>query len=216
MSTSVEGADLLPIAISALEHWSYCPRQCGLIHLEQTFDENYYTLRGRLAHTRSDTGRHSTEHGTRITRDVQIWSTRLGLRGKVDTLEFHAGVPYPVEYKSGSIRDWQHDAIQVCAQALCLEEMLGVSIPRGAIAYLASHRRREVTFTPVLRAAVAAAATAIRQMLTDQRLPPAVHDPRCNHCSLQDSCLPAVLVDRPRARRHLATVFRVAGPDEEL
>jgi CRISPR-associated exonuclease Cas4 len=116
--------ELEPVLISALEHWSYCPRQCGLIHLEQTFDENYYTVRGTVAHERADRGRASTEHGVRIERDVPVWSDRLALIGKVDTVEWSSkGVPYPVEYKSGRKRAWVHEAIQLCAQAMCLEEM---------------------------------------------------------------------------------------------
>ena len=94
------------IVISALEHWSYCPRQCGLIHLEQTFDENYYTIRGAATHQRADSGLASTEHGVRIERDVPVWSDRLGLIGKVDTLEWSPEArPYPVEYKSGRKRN---------------------------------------------------------------------------------------------------------------
>jgi len=207
--------ELEPVAISALEHWSYCPRQCGLIHLEQTFDENYYTIKGHLAHDRVDAGVASTEHSTRIARDVPVWSERLGLQGKVDTLEFRGGVPYPVEYKSGAQRTWEHEAIQLCAQALCLEEMLGIPVPTGAISYLASKRRREVHFAPSLRLAVETMTVAVREMLDRQRLPPAVHDARCRHCSLRESCLPAVLVNPRRVRLQAAAVFDPALSDAE-
>jgi CRISPR-associated exonuclease Cas4 len=198
------------IVISALEHWSYCPRQCRLIHLEQTFDENYYTVRGTAAHERADGGRASTEHGVRIEREVPVWSDSLALIGKVDTLEWSSeGVPYPVEYKSGRKRGWVHEAIQLCAQAVCLEEMFGCAVPRGAISYLASRQRREIEFDSPLRRLVVDAATAVRAMLDREHLPPAVDDARCLDCSLPASCLPGVLVDHARIARLAADLFVV-------
>src|SRR3970040_818180 len=91
-----------PIMISALEHWSYCPRQCALIHLEQTFDENLYTLRGRMLHERTDEPVGEFQDGVRVERALPLWSKRLGLVGKADVVEFHGETPYPVEYKHGS------------------------------------------------------------------------------------------------------------------
>ncbi len=199
-----------PVAISALEHWSYCPRQCGLIHLEATFDENYYTVKGRLAHERADQGAGSTEHGVRMLRDVVVWSTRLGLNGRVDMLEFHGDTPYPVELKSGQRRTWRHEAIQVCAQAMCLEEMLDRQIPLGAIAYLASHRRREIRLDAELRAAVETTTRQVRVMLEQQQLPPAVRDKRCRACSLSDSCLPGVVQDQRRLRVAAEALFALS------
>lgn len=208
MSTAEqEGREQLPVAISALEHWSYCPRQCGLIHLEQTFDENYYTIKGQLEHERADEGTASTEHGTRIVRNVPVWSERLGLVGKVDVVEFHDGVPYPIEYKSGRKRSWAHEAIQVCAQAMCLEEMLGWDVPAGAVSYLASRRRREVPFELPLRGLVEATTSAVREMLRNEALPPALYDRRCRDCSLLDSCLPTVLVNNGRLRQLATALF---------
>ena len=198
-----------PVAISALEHWSYCPRQCGLIHLEQTFDENYYTIKGHLTHERVDAGQATTERGVRIFRGVPVWSERLGLTGKVDVLEMRGSVLYPVEYKSGAEREWVHEAIQVCAQAMCLEEMLGQPIPAGAISYLASRRRREVVFDAALRQSVVETTAAVRQMLQGDQLPPAVNDARCRKCSLLDSCLPKVLVNPRRLKGLASSIFQV-------
>lgn len=192
-----------PVLISALEHWSYCPRQCGLIHLEQTFDENIYTLRGRHAHARVDRPGNEARRGAKVERGLTLWSHRLGLIGKADAVEFVDGVPYPVEYKVGSRRPGEHDDLQVCAQALCLEEMLNVSVPRGAIYYHASRRRHEVEFDSELRERVEATIRAIRRMFETGNLPAAPNDERCPKCSLIESCLPAVV-----ARNSVGMAYR--------
>ncbi len=103
--------ELEPAMISALEHYSYCPRQCALIHIEQTFDENIYTLRGHLAHERVDQPISRNEEAMRVERGLPLWSKRLGLIGRADVVEFHNRTPYPVEYKQGQRRDWQFEAI---------------------------------------------------------------------------------------------------------
>ena len=182
-----------PIMISALEHWSYCPRQCALIHVEQTFDENLYTLRGRAVHKKVDEPKVEEQAGMRIERALPLWSKNFGLVGKSDVVEFHGETPYPVEYKHGPHREQEHDDLQLCAQALCLEEMTGQSVPRGAIYHHSSRKRREVEFTPGLRARVVEVTEAIRAMLKATRLPPPVNDHRCTHCSLQESCMPSVI-----------------------
>ena len=181
-----------PIMISALEHWSYCPRQCALIHVEQTFDENLYTLRGRAVHKRVDEPVVEEQAGMRIERALPLWSKSLGLVGKGDVVEFHGETPYPVEYKHGPHREQEHDDLQLCAQALCLEEMTGQPVPRGAI-YHSSRKRRDVEFTPGLRTRVLEVTEAIRAMLKATRLLPPLNDHRCTHCSLQESCMPAVI-----------------------
>jgi len=199
------------VLISALEHWSYCPRQCALIHLEQTYDENLYTLRGNRAHRAADEAGVGTERGVRVTRAVPLWSERLGLTGRADVVEWHGaggGTPYPVEYKAGARRAWGHEALQLCAQALCLEEMLGGEVPAGAIWYHASRRRREVVFDDPLRAAVGAATAAVRAMLRGTRLPPAPNDARCPKCSLFDACLPGLAASPARVRGFQGELFR--------
>lgn len=196
----MEPAERVPL--SALEHWSYCPRQCGLIHLEATFDENVYTLRGRHAHE----GAHQ-EGGTPVGDDVMIvrgmplWSEELGLTGKADVVEFHGDQPYPVEYKVGRPGPWDHAEIQLAAQAMCLEEMLGVSVRSGAVYYQALRRRREVRVDGRLRSAVRVAAAAVHSLLREDALPTPVNDARCPRCSLLDACVPDVSA-RPR-RLHL-------------
>lgn len=216
-----EEAELEPVLISALEHYSYCPRQCGLIHLDQVWDENIYTTRGGLAHARVDEPEGTTEGMLRVERSVPLWSRRLGLIGRADVVEFQSpveprgtgtepdpqGVPYPVEYKVGPRRRWGHDAIQVCAQGLCLEEMLGVPVPRGAIYYRGSRRRREVIFDEPLRQLVEATVQATRGLLLGGELPAAPNDARCRHCSLYDSCLPPLTGSAPRVRGFHQALF---------
>ena len=197
------------VMISSLEHWSYCPRQCALIHLEQTFDENLYTLRGRILHNRVDVPIGEIQDGMRVERALPLWSNRLGLVGKADVVEFHGDTPYPVEYKRGPRRQWGHDDLQLCAQALCLEEMTGKEVPRGAVYHHGSRRRREVILDETLRAQVVEAVGAVRRLLAEWRLPPPVNDARCLHCSLQYSCLPSVVGEQERLRMTRSSLFSV-------
>lgn len=198
-----------PIAISALQHWSYCPRQCGLIHLEQTYSENLYTVRGRHAHERADQPGNEARRGARIERALPLWSRRLGLTGKADTVEFVGGVPFPVEYKVGAPKAGGHDEVQLAAQALCLEEMLGVAVPRGALYYHALRQRREVAIDAGLRLRVEEIVAAMRAMLDGGALPPAPNDSRCPKCSLIDSCLPGVVGGGVVGDRYRARLFAV-------
>lgn len=195
------------IPISALEHWSYCARQCALIHLEQTYDENLFTLRGNRAHEHAHAESAGTEDGVRIVRSLPLWSDRIGLIGKADVVEWHGETPFPVEYKVGKKRAWGHEVLQLCAQAVCLEEMLGVSVPAGAIFYVGSRRRREIVFTVEDRAAVAQATHDVRAMLADQLLPPAVDDARCPNCSLIDACTPRIAAHPAVIRGFFAELF---------
>ncbi len=202
------------VPISALEHWSYCPRQCGLIHLEQTYDENLFTLRGKRVHERADLPGEATARGTRLARAVPLWSARLGLTGRADAVEFRRGAaPAPIEYKAGPKRDARHEALQLCAQALCLEEMLGVAVPAGAIWHHASRQRQEVIFDAGLRDRVAAATAAVRVMLAGAWLPPAVDDRRCRRCSLFDACLPGLLAHPAKVRGWMGELFRPGTAD---
>jgi CRISPR-associated exonuclease Cas4 len=194
--------DANPIAISALQHYAYCPRQCALIHVEQVFDDNVYTARGQAVHKLVDTPGYEIKAGVKVERALPLWSDRLGLIGKADVVEFHpGGAVFPVEFKHGRKREKIHDDIQLAAQAMCLEEMLSVTILRGAIYHASSHRRREVEITPELRHAVEATVNAVRQMMDQRVLPPPVNDERCRACSLIDACQPAALADVTRLKR---------------
>jgi CRISPR-associated exonuclease Cas4 len=187
------------IPLSALQHWSYCPRQCALIHVEQVFANNVFTARGNAAHTKVDQSHVERSSSVRIERGMPLWCDRLGLVGKADVVEFDAnGTPYPVEYKHGPRRQHIHDDIQLAAQALCLEEMTGQPVLLGAIYHFRSRRRREVKIDAHLREAVEHAIVAVRTLLASGTLPPPVNDARCRHCSLIELCQPAALSARKR------------------
>jgi len=188
-----------PIPLSALQHWHYCPRQCGLIHLEQVFDENVHTLRGQAVHAKVDKPGVETAKGVRVERALHLWHDALGLIGKADVVEFPGGsAPYPVEYKHGSRHKAADiaacDDIQLAAQVMCLESMTGKVIEEGAIFYATSKRRRVVPITAELRAEVEQTAQAIRQMFATARLPPPLEAEqavrRCKACSLMERCQP--------------------------
>ena len=194
--------DTNAIAISALQHYAYCPRQCALIHVEQVFEDNIYTARGQAVHKLVDTPGYEIKAGVKVERALPLWSDRLGLIGKADVVEFHpSGVVFPVEFKHGRKREKIHDDIQLAAQAMCLEEMLDVTVPLGAIYHASSRRRREVEITPELRHIVEATVDAIRQMIEQRVLPPPVNDARCHACSLIEICQPAALADATRLKR---------------
>jgi CRISPR-associated exonuclease Cas4 len=187
------------IPLSALQHWAYCPRQCGLIHLEQAFDDNIHTLRGNAVHARVDQPGVDAAKGVRVERALPLWHEELGLVGKSDVVEFSPrGAPYPVEYKHGSRHKAADiaacDDVQLAAQALCLESMTGLPVDEGALFYATSKRRRVVPITPSLRATVATTAAAVREMLASSRLPPPLTGDaaakRCKNCSLRDRCQP--------------------------
>lgn len=182
------------IPVSALQHYTYCRRQCALIHVDRQWEENLFTLRGRQAHRRVDEETGEWDGEVRIERAVPIWSDRLGLVGKTDVVEFHPdGTLYPVEYKRGPRREGHHDDIQLCAQALCLEEMLGVAIPLGAVYHVKSRRRREVVLDVALRERTEAAVVAVRELLAQPALPSPVEDRTlCRACSLIEVCMPDV------------------------
>ena len=204
-----------PIPLSALQHWAYCPRQCGLIHLEQAFDDNLHTLRGNAVHARVDQPGVETAKGVRIERSLPVWHDALGLIGKADVVEFPTGgAPYPVEYKHGSRHKAAAiaacDDLQVAAQALCLESMTGQAIPEAALFYASSKRRRVVPITAALREQVQRATAAVREMLAGTTLPaPLTGDvaaQRCKGCSLRDRCQPEAAVS-PALREACASLF---------
>lgn len=197
-----------PIPLSALQHWCYCPRQCGLIHLEQAFADNLHTARGNAVHRLVDTPGYEMQAGVKVERALPLWSDQFGLIGKADLVEFHSnGRIFPVEFKHGRRRQKRHDDVQLAAQAMCLEEMLGRPVTHGAIYHASSRRRREVEITPALRALVVETAGAIRTMLASGRLLPPVNDARCRECSLIEICQPAALAGQNVQRELRAELF---------
>ena len=192
--------------ISAIEHYSYCPRQSALIHVEQTYDENIFTMRGMRMHERVDSADSAANRGMTTLRALPLWSDRYGIHGKADAVELHDHGPYPVEYKSGK-RHGPHADYQLCAQALCLEEMFQTVVSRGAIYYGATRRRYEVQFTAVLQQQTIQIIAAIRAMLTQQHVPTAPNDERCPNCSLINVCMPFVVAESARLRGLQGALF---------
>jgi CRISPR-associated exonuclease Cas4 len=211
-SDELDGYSDIEVPVSAIEHYSYCPRQCALIHVEQVFEENVFTVRGTLQHERADSQEESWERGVRIVRAMPLWSARLGLRGKADVVELRPEGPYPVEFKSGRRRG-QHAELQLCAQALCLEEMFGTAVARGALFNRASRARHEVVFDSTLRQTTVETIEAVRAMLAAQSLPPPHNDKRCVHCSLRDACMPDLVAEPARLRGLQSELYRVSDED---
>ncbi|WP_415718959.1 CRISPR-associated protein Cas4 [Maridesulfovibrio sp.] len=187
--------ELLPV--SALQHYLFCPRQCALIHAEKVWVENRFTVEGRIMHRRVDSEQRGRRAGADQDLSVPLKSERLRLYGIADVVEIVPGpdgreVPYPVEYKRGrpKILDW--DRVQLCAQALCLEEMLGVSVPEGAIFYGKPRRREVVDFDHKLRVLVKETAMELHKLIAEARIPAAVKDKKCRSCSLAGECMPGV------------------------
>lgn len=209
--------DLLPL--SGLQHLVYCERQAALIHLENVWAENRFTAEGKILHERADEAPGETRGTLRIARGLALRSLRLGLSGRADIVEFHAeGAPggarvLPVEYKRGRPKLHDADRVQLCAQALCLEEMLGVDIVEGALYYGQPRRREIVPFDLPLRERTEQAARRFRELLAERVTPPPVNDARCDACSLKDACLPSTRGHS--ARRYLANAVTRSLESEE-
>lgn len=177
------------VLISALEHFVYCERQCALIHGDGVWMDNAHTVRGSHAHRRVDSGQHRRERGVLTLRSIPLWSEALGLSGRADTVEFDDGAVYPVEHKSG-VRHGKAADLQVCAQAMCLEEMMHVEIPVAYVWYGGPRRRVKVLLDKELRTGVVETVETIRAQLLSGELPAAPNDARCEECQLEPHCLP--------------------------
>lgn len=198
------------IAVSAIEHFAYCPRQCALIHCDGIWFDNAHTVRGARVHRRVDSGHHNMVRGRRILRGIPLWSEALGLSGRADAVEIFGETVRPVEYKSG-VPHGAAAKLQLCAQALCLEEMLGIPIASGGIWYAGPRRRVEVEFSGPLREQVEAAIDAIRAQLISGDLPDAVNDARCAECQLVHHCLPGVISSKRKVQRYMSDVVFECG-----
>jgi CRISPR-associated exonuclease Cas4 len=184
---------LLPL--SALQHWLYCPRQCGLIHLEQVWAENKFTAEGQVLHHKAHEGPDESKAGVRITRSLPVRSFNLGISGECDIVEFHAdGRVVPVEYKRGKPKSHRADELQLCAQAMCLEEMLGVQISSACLFYGENRRRTAVEFDETLRRLVSETADSLHSMIASRQTPLAEYEARrCDACSLIELCQPKAM-----------------------
>ncbi|WP_339645958.1 CRISPR-associated protein Cas4 [Jannaschia helgolandensis] len=179
------------LPLSALQHWLFCPRQSALIHVERLWEENRLTAEGRLLHERADSGHPESRDGARVLRAVQVASAAHGLHGVADVVEMRGAIPYPIEYKRGRPKAHRADEVQLCGQALCLEEMTGEDVPEGALFYGKNRRRKVVAMDADLRDLTLGIAAEAQAALTGGTLPPPVYDTkRCTACSLIYLCRP--------------------------
>lgn len=186
----------ITVLVSMLSQYAYCPRRCALMFIEQTYEDNEYTLRGQAVHEGVDEPGWVVREGKRIERALLVWHDELNLQGKCDLVIFQEdGTPHPVEYKSGKRSYKRCDDIQLCAQAMCLEFMFGVPVPEGSIYYFSSRRRRLVRFDAALREQTLQTIQQVRQLLSQMRVPAPVNDRRCPNCSLVGVCLPEAVAE---------------------
>ncbi|WP_107875013.1 CRISPR-associated protein Cas4 [Neisseria weaveri] len=196
------------IPLSALQHYAFCPRQCALIHNEQAWAENFLTAQGRALHERVDGGEPETRKGVRFERSVHVSAENLGVHGVLDMVErdIQTGRLKPVEYKRGKPKPEPFDEIQLCAQALCLEEMTGQTIAEGALWYMQTLHRVPVPFSDGLRAQTLAVIAQVRELLASGQTPPPVYGKRCKACSLVEICQPKLL-EKDRSMGYVAGLF---------
>ncbi|HBL28560.1 MAG TPA: CRISPR-associated protein Cas4 [Acidobacteria bacterium] len=214
----MDESDLLPL--SALQHLLFCERQCALIHLEQVWADNPLTVEGTHLHEKADSGVQESRGDLRIARALPLRSLRLGLSGRADVVEFHrrpvgeGWQAFPVEYKRGRPKSHRADEVQLCAQALCLEEMLGEPVPAGALFYGQTRRRLDVPFDAELRRLTEDSAARLHRLIAAGLTPIAARAPKCDQCSLLEICLPAA--PATSARHYFDRALRAAlAPDAE-
>jgi CRISPR-associated exonuclease Cas4 len=200
------------IMVSALQHYAFCPRQCALIHIEQIWDENLKTAEGRIMHEKVHEESRESRGDVRIEHGIPLRSLRLGLVGKADVVEFRrlekkAWQPFPVEYKRGKPKPDHCDLIQLCAQAICLEEMLSLPVPGGAIFYGRTRRRLDVSFDDPLRKETETAAKSAHELISSGITPPPVYEKRCESCSLIGECLPKTITKKSSVKAYLRRII---------
>lgn len=196
------------VPISALQHLLFCERQCALIHIERVWVENKLTVEGHHLHMNAHDGQDETRDGVRVTHGMALRSLRLGLVGQADVVEFRISAddavpqPFPIEYKRGKPKVHDADRVQLCAQALCLEEMLSVEIPCGSLYYGTIRRRKGVPFDETLRTLTERTVTRLHELFASGRTPRSVRERKCDQCSLLNICMPDALSLGRSARRY--------------
>jgi len=196
------------LQLSALQHLVFCPRQCALIHIEQLWAENVLTAEGKIMHNKVDTANRESRGNIRIEYGMPMRSFRVGIIGKADVVEFHKQsdkwIPFPVEYKHGKPKLDDCDKVQLCAQALCLEEMMDVKIPEGALFYGLTRHRYDVKFDAALRKETEETAVRLHELIESGITPKTEYSARCEKCSLVELCLPKV---RSKASNYLVKIL---------
>ena len=188
------------IKISALQHYVYCPRQCGLIHVEDAWNDNLFTVRGNILHEKVDTDTYETRGTIKTIRGLRIHSFRYGLVGRCDVVEFkqtkNGEEVLPVEFKSGKPKADLSDKVQLCAQVFCLEEMLKAKISKAAFFYGKIRRRNIIDIDDELRSQTESIISNVREIVSKKIIPTAVYESKCRNCSLQSICQPKAMNKR--------------------
>lgn len=214
-SAPYDEESLLPI--SALQHLMFCERQWALIHLEQIWEENVLTVKGRELHERVDASGVTTNGDIATTRSLRLRSLRLGLTGIADIVEFHGRGgqrhPYPVEYKRGKPKKDLIDIVQLCAQAFCLEEMFEIDVSRGALFYGETKRRQEIDFTEAVRQETLSLIKKLHQVTLLKKTPAAKYEKKCENCSLLNWCLPSCTDGSKRANEYVNSIEKWVKED---
>jgi CRISPR-associated exonuclease Cas4 len=199
-----------PLPLSLLNDFLFCNRRAALKIVEGLRRANFHTVTGDLAHEHADLPGYEIAKGVTLLRALPVWSDSLGLNGKCDIVERHPdGKLIPVEYKKSKRRHFDNDDAQLCAQALCLEEMFGVPVERGAVFHAASKRRREVVFTPELRLFTESVIWELRNLMESESVPAAIFKPACEACSLFEVCLPKITANPDAMDAESEALFRV-------
>lgn len=205
------------LQLSGIQHFAFCRRQWALIHIENQWEENYRTVDGALMHDKAhDADFRESRVDTIITRAVSVYCAQLGVSGQCDVVEYHRAAqgiamkdrdglwqPYPVEYKRGASKQTDADRLQLCAQAMCLENMLCCDIPEGALYYGQTRRRERVEFTDELRAQVRKMLEEMHELYARSHTPRVKSTKSCNACSLKELCLPRIC-KKTSARAYLS------------
>ncbi|MDR0571608.1 MAG: CRISPR-associated protein Cas4 [Rickettsiales bacterium] len=196
--------------IRGLQQILYCKRRCALLFLEQQWTDNYFTAKGIMMHEKVHEEKIERKKGVTIERDVYLKSYELGLVGKSDVVEFHKSgtqlIPYPVEYKSGKAKNDNTDKVQLCAQAMCLEEMTNVKIPQGSIFYGRTRNRLNVEFDKKLREQTTRLAKEFHDLINSGKTPKPEYSKKCNNCSFQEICLPKIVNKRKTIKQYLRDI----------
>jgi len=198
------------LQLSALQHFIFCRRQCALIHIEQTWFENVLTTEGRIMHENVHEEHSKNIAGIRIVLGMPLHSFELGLSGKADIVEFHKTkdnrewVPFPVEYKHGKPKSDDSDKIQLCAQALCLEEIMKTKIPEGALFYGKTRHRLNIIFDEILRHKTRDTSIKLHTFIEKGKTPLPVYGPKCKSCSFVDECLPKTISKNISVKKYLS------------
>ena len=198
------------VMLSALQHMIFCERQCALIHIEQLWSENTFTAEGRIMHEKVDTAKHEKRRDVRVEYGVPLRSLRIGLIGKADVVEFYRQGnnwhPFPVEYKRGKPKKDNCDKVQLCAQAICLEEMLSCRITRGALFYGTTRRRQDVAFDTALRTETEDIAKKVHELIISGMTPKPEYSKKCKSCSLLQLCMPKTCGKTGKASAYLLKI----------